>query len=63
MDSELKGMRGAEIRQNGDGIEHGIDGYHAEEAYPRGEHGRASLSSDPRGKMGTMRAAEGVLSS
>ena len=44
-DRKLQGTRGAEVRQNGKEVNQGVERNHAEGAYPRDTHGRASSSS------------------
>ena len=61
MDKMLQAMRGAEISQNGEGVDHRVERNHAEGAYPRDTHGRASLSSVNRGEVREKEVAEGVL--
>ena len=62
MDRELQGIEGAEVSSNGEGMEHATEGYHPEEAYQRGEHGRASFPSAEKRRSEEMRGEEGVLS-
>ena len=62
MDRMLQAIVEAQVSKNGDGIEYRIEGYHAVEAYPRGELKPASLSSVNRGEVREKEGAERVLS-
>ena len=61
MDSELQGMRGADVRQNGEGVNHGVERNHAEGAYPCREQEQAPLSSVNRRRSEGERQVRGVI--
>ena len=57
----LQAMRGAEISQNGEGVDHRVERNHAEGAYPRDTHGRASSSSAEKRRSEGLRGVEAVI--
>ena len=62
MDRALQATIDARISKNGKGIDPRVENYHAEGAYRRGEHGRASFPSAEKRRSEEMRGEEGVLS-
>ena len=61
MDSELQGMREAEVRQNGEGVKHRVERNHVVEAHRGiGLRGASSSSATER-KNGLYRARGGEI--
>ena len=61
MDKKLQGNLRAHISQNGEGIEYGVERYHAEETHPSRKQEQAPLSSVNRRRSEQMKEEEGVL--